>query len=280
VWTLIGVASVNDPNSLYLWRNYNTFDVEPTKVPDGFVRQPNGYVDCDECIKLQSCCPEHVEGRTQYLQDCRFGTKVFAEDYVPSVVECPVDAVVVYTHDNGGRPFKVIVDHANESLSIYSLNRNVIFENKHYRRNYVDDLDCASDAVIRLVKPVNVILNADHADRVGDADNADHADRGGDEDEVNEVEESDEGEQEEPDEVNEVDEGDEDEVNEDEVDEVDEQNEIESGSEVHNEWNVLNYYDQLVETFRFKQIWLPYWQSNSFYVSYLEKAVLFFTTSG
>jgi hypothetical protein len=135
-YMLYGVRNASDPNSIYLWRNYNTFDAEPTLIPDGFVFQHNGYTDCDECNALRECCPEHIERRTAHLQDYRFGTKVFVEDYTPGVVTCPAEAEIVMIHDNGGRPFKVYVDHARKEVHIYSLNRNLIFSSKAERKDY------------------------------------------------------------------------------------------------------------------------------------------------
>jgi hypothetical protein len=96
----------------------------------------NGYVDCDDCIACNGCCPKDLENRKSWIQDYRFGTKVFAEDYVPLPVNCPEGAEVVLTHDNGGRPFKVYVDHGRKELHIYSLNRNLIFKSKSHRHDY------------------------------------------------------------------------------------------------------------------------------------------------
>lgn len=55
-----GVKSCDDPNSVYIWRNYNTFDKEPTTVPSDYLSQHNGYIDCDECNTLNKCCPSHI----------------------------------------------------------------------------------------------------------------------------------------------------------------------------------------------------------------------------
>lgn len=133
-YMLYGVSA--GPDSIYLWRNYNTFDTEPTTIPDGFIKEHNGYVDCDECNALGQCCPKDVEGRSNHLQDYRFGTKVFAEDYTPVAVNCPDGAEIVMIHDNGGRPFKVYVDHERKEVQIYSLNRNLIFSSKAERKDY------------------------------------------------------------------------------------------------------------------------------------------------
>ena len=133
IYNLYGVRNAHDSNSIYLWRNYNTFDEDPTPNPEGFKLVQNGYIDCDDCNGLNGCCPEDLEKRKAYLEDCRFGSKVFAEDYVPLVVESPAHAEVVFTHDNGGRPFKVFIDHERKELHIYSVNRNIIYKSKSYR---------------------------------------------------------------------------------------------------------------------------------------------------
>lgn len=133
-YSIYGVKNKNDTNSIYLWRNYNTFDQFPTVIEDGFVLEHNGYLDCDKCNELNSCCDEHIEKRKEHMENYRFGKKVFMEDYVPIKIECNGD--VYYTHDNGGRPFKVYVDNDNKELSVYSLNRNLIFERKSKSRSY------------------------------------------------------------------------------------------------------------------------------------------------
>lgn len=137
LFNLYGIRNPHDPNSIYLWRNYNTFDEEPTPIPEGFKLLPNGYENCEDCVALNGgCCPAHIKHRISWLQDFRFGTKVFAEDYTPVVVNYPVGAEEFLTHDNGGRPFKVFVDHERKEVHIYSVNRNIIFARKSYRKNY------------------------------------------------------------------------------------------------------------------------------------------------
>ena len=146
IYELWGVQNASQKNSIYLWRNYNTFDTEPTLIPDGFVLKHSGYEDCDECNKLNHCCPNHIKGKTNFLQQYRFGSKVFAEDYIPVTddglrprakgVDCASESEIIFTHDNGGRPFKAHIDHEQKKIHIYSLNRNIIFSSKTDRKDY------------------------------------------------------------------------------------------------------------------------------------------------
>ena len=149
IWSILGVVGPVE-GTVHLWRSYNTFDVEHTCVPEGYVKQTNGYLDCDECVALKRCCPADEEARKQQLNNYYFGTKIFAEDYKPAVVEVPANAEVVFTHDNGGRPFKVIVDRDRKEISVYSLNRNVIFEKKKSVR--------ANNKVVMFTKPMQLEL--------------------------------------------------------------------------------------------------------------------------
>jgi hypothetical protein len=134
VYSLYGILDKTQPNSIYLWRNYNTFDEEPTTIPEGFKFIHNGYDDCEMCNELNMACPEDIEKRKEQIQDYRFGTKVFAEDYIPQVVNRSGE--VFFTHDNGGRPFKVYIDENMKEMHIYSLNRNIIFSKKSESNDY------------------------------------------------------------------------------------------------------------------------------------------------
>jgi hypothetical protein len=133
-YSLSGIKDFSKPNFIYLWRNYNTFDEESTPIPNDFTRVHNGYIDCDECNSLNEQCPRHLESRKKYMHDYRFGTKVFAEDYHPKVINHSGEVCLV--HDNGGRPFKVYIDHDNKEIHVYTLNRNIIFTSKFYRKEY------------------------------------------------------------------------------------------------------------------------------------------------
>ncbi len=62
-----GIRNNENPNSIYLWRNYNIFDNEPTLIPEGFVLRHNGYEDCDDCNALQKCCPLDVRSRSEFI---------------------------------------------------------------------------------------------------------------------------------------------------------------------------------------------------------------------
>jgi hypothetical protein len=35
LYNLYGVRNAQDQNSIYLWRNYNIFDEDPTPIPEG-----------------------------------------------------------------------------------------------------------------------------------------------------------------------------------------------------------------------------------------------------
>ena len=133
-YDLMGIKNTNSDNLIYLWRNYNTFDDFPTKIPNDFNFVHNGYIDCDECNSLNRCCPKHLKARNEYIEKYRFGTKIFVEDYTPKNVTCKGD--IYFTHDNGGRPFKVYVDNSTKELHIFSLNRSLIFKKKSDRRDY------------------------------------------------------------------------------------------------------------------------------------------------
>ena len=133
-YQLMGLKDHQRDNHVYLWRNYNTFDAVSTEVPAGYVLQHNGYQDCDKCNEGDKCCPEHRPTRSNHMQKYRFGTKVFAENYVPTP---PNHQGRVYkVHDNGGRPFKVYVDSESKKIHVYALNRNLIYESASYRKEY------------------------------------------------------------------------------------------------------------------------------------------------
>lgn len=136
IYSIMGVMDHNSDNSIYLWRNYNTFDPEPTPIPDSYIPEHSGYIDCDECNKLGKCCPVDVEARKNYMQRYRFGTKVFAEEYVPKPVDLPDSCEIHFTHDNGGRPYKVYIDRESKKIHIYCLNRNLIYTPKSDSRDY------------------------------------------------------------------------------------------------------------------------------------------------
>lgn len=90
------------------------------------------YIGCCNNIILSI----NLENREDYLQKYKFGTKIYAEDYTPNAVNHSKECEIFFTHDNGGRPFKVYIDNENKETWIYSLNRNLIFEKKSHQSGH------------------------------------------------------------------------------------------------------------------------------------------------
>lgn len=159
VYYLWGIRTeiIDDDNTkrdgIYLWRSYNTFDDEPTIVSDGYELRPKYSDECDECLKINRYCERCEERMKKFYQNYRFGTKVLAKNYEPKKVEHP-DTEVFYTHDNGGRPFKVYHDASNRVVHIYRQNQNLIY--------YDQWKDYDMTPMVRLAENTEVMLSYDN----------------------------------------------------------------------------------------------------------------------
>jgi len=109
-------------NSIYEWEKYNMFESDPTAIPDGYILKIR---KCDECG--DNLCDRCVNRRKSWLERCRFGSKIRAEDYVPVII-VHTNTDMYYIHDNMSRPFKVYVDKRNKKFYVYKINPNVIFD--------------------------------------------------------------------------------------------------------------------------------------------------------
>jgi hypothetical protein len=219
-YQMFGIQDLTRERHIYLWRNYNTFDEVSTEVPGEYYRIHNGYLDCDACNELHECCATHLESRRAFWQKWRFGTKVFARNYTPKVVNHPGTSVYMI-HDNGGRPFRVYV--GGGEIHVYMRARNLIFDDPDHRRDF------ETTNIVRFTAGVEVVLAMNPREEDTDTEmsdaSADDASTDSGEDSSADADSS-----------------------------ADESNEPKENAK---STDMDNYYDQCVGHYKYSQVWIP-----------------------